>query len=259
LTDIASMNLISEIALTSYDGTYPGSSREYQTRLEQVLGRARDMGHSIRYLEAWNEPNNQGKEPAVSAAHFTNVAGTACERGYGCTVIGGGLEDSPGVATYEEEYVKNLDPVPAIWGVHPYYSVEEKSEAPFLSFREHLPGKGVGEQIWFTEIAARRCSDFNRHEVENGELGQAERAGWLVNTLMHSAKPEHVFYYEFLLSKHRQPSCQSEGSDGALYLPSIDRNAPDRPRPAASYIWDGRSIPFGYADHALMTLEPFVW
>jgi hypothetical protein len=253
LTDIASIGLTPEIALTSYDNAYPSSSAEYQTQLEQVLGRA------------WNEPNNQGREPAADAAHFTNAASITCEHGYGCTVIAGNLEDSPGMATYEQEYIKDLDPVPTIWGVHPYYSVEEMSEAPFLSFREHLPDRGVGEQIWFTEVAARECSDFNGHVVENGELGQAQRASWLVSALMKNAKPEHVFYYEFLLRERRQPACRSEGSDSALYLPSNDPSEPDYPRPAASYIWGGGSVPAGYLDGVFManaaqaTLTGGVW
>ena len=246
LTDIASIGLTADVALTSYTGKYPSSPGEYQAQLDEILDRARALGHPIRYLEAWNEPNNQGNESALNAARFTNSASATCGQGYGCTTIAGNFEDNPSLSIYEEEYIKNLNPVPAVWGVHPYYSVEQMSEAPFLNFREHLPNKGAGEQIWFTEIAARKCSDFNGHEVENGELGQAERAGWLVNTLMRDARPEHVFYYEFLLGERRQPSCTSEGADGALYVPSADPSAPDRPRAAASYIWGGVSGLWGY-------------
>ena len=111
-----------------------------------------------RYLEAWNEPNSQGKESAVKAAEFTNGAYAACEHGYGCTIIAGNFEDNPKLPAYQEEYVKDLHPLPAIWGVHPYYSVEGESEEPFLTFREHLPNRGVGEQIWFTEIGALYCT-----------------------------------------------------------------------------------------------------
>jgi len=245
LRDIASIGLTPDVALTSYTDKYPASPGEYRVQLEKILDRAEAIGRPIRYLEAWNEPNNQGHESAAAAAHFTNSASTTCEQGYGCTVIAGNLEDNPNLPTYEAEYIKNLNPLPIIWGVHPYYSVEEMSKAPFLSFREHLPNKGAGEQIWFTEIAARKCTDFDGHEVENGELGQAARAGWLVNTLMAEAKPEHVFYYEFLLGAGRAPSCTSEGADGALYVPSVDPNAPDRPRLAASYIWGGSEL-WGY-------------
>jgi hypothetical protein len=246
LADIASIGLTPDVALTSYTGTYPSSAGEYQAQLQEILDRARAIDDPIRYLEAWNEPNNQGDESALNAARFTNSASATCEHGYGCTTIAGNLQDNPDVSTYEDEYVKNLNPVPAVWGVHPYYSVEQMSEAPFLDFREHLPNKGAGEQIWFTEIAARECSNFDGHEVDNGELGQAERASWLVNTLMRDAKPEHVFYYEFLLGERRQPSCTSEGSDGALYVPGTDPNAPDRPRAAASYIWGGGDGLLGY-------------
>jgi hypothetical protein len=242
LRDVAGIGLIPDVALTSYTGTYPSSAGEYQAQLAQILGRAKAMGHPIRYLEAWNEPNNQGNVSALDAANFTNSASATCGDGYGCTVIAGNFEDSPATPIYEERYIQNLNPVPTIWGVHPYYSVEEMSEGPFLTFREHLPNEGVGERIWFTEIAARKCSDFNGHVVENGEEGQSERANWLVNTLMKDVKPEHVFYYEFLLGDRRQPSCRAEGADAALYLPSGEGSSADRPRGAASYIWDGGSV-----------------
>ena len=242
LRDIASIGLIPDLALTSYTGTYPSSPRDYQAQLRELLDRAQAIGHPIRYLEAWNEPNNQGNVSALSAADFTNSASATCgEDSYSCVVIAGSFEDSPDVAFYEVQYIESLNPVPSIWGVHPYYSVQEEREAPFQNVRDHLPNRGAGEQIWFTEISVRECSDFNGHLVENGELGQAQRASWLVNTLMRNARPEHVFYYELLLGERRRPSCLTEGSDGALYLPSGDGSAPDRARAAAAYIWDGGS------------------
>jgi hypothetical protein len=237
LDDVANMDLKPEIALTSYDGLLPGLPREYRDELMQILARARTLGDPIAWLEAWNEPNGQGAESAADAAAFTNVASSACVGGYDCTVIAGDFEDSPGVAAYEDEYVGDLDPVPTNWGVHPYYSVEQESEAPFETVREHLPNAGAGERIWFTEVAARKCSDFAGNLVENGEAGQARRASWLMNTLIKNAKPEHVFYYEVLLKDRRQPDCQTEGSDSALYEPSADPAESDRPRPAAGYIW----------------------
>jgi hypothetical protein len=256
LSDVTTIDLQPEIALTSYDGVYPSSPSEYQIRLEQILARVSAMGHPVRYLEAWNEPNDQGEESAANAANFTNAASATCGAGYGCTVIAGDFEDSPNVAGYEDQYVKGLDPVPVDWGVHPYYSVEEESEAPFANVREHLPNGGVGERIWFTEIAARRCSDFGGNLMENGEVGQARRANWLVNTLIKNVRPEHVFYYEFLLRERRQPSCESEGSDGALYTPSSDPAEPDRPRLAASYIWGGGSAMGAYSDESSAAFMP---
>ncbi len=65
-----------------------------------------------------------------------------------------------------------------------------------------------------------------------------------MNTLIHNNKIEHVFYYEFLLGEHKQPSCSE--FDDALYVPSNDPNAPDRPRPAASWIFDNKGEPWGY-------------
>jgi hypothetical protein len=249
LEDVASLGLKPEIALTSYDGSLPGTPREYREEVMEILGRARALGEPIGWLEAWNEPNGQGDEPAADAAALTNAASSMCEGEGECTVIAGDFEDSPGVAAYEDEYVSDLDPVPVNWGVHPYYSVEEEREAPFETVREHLPNGGAGEQIWFTEVAARKCSDFGGDLVENGEGGQARHADWLVNTLIKNVKPEHVFYYELLLREGRQPACETEGSDSALYVPSGDPAEPDRPRLAAAYIWGdgGGSAPGGAA------------
>jgi hypothetical protein len=237
LGDVASIGLKPEIALTSYDGSLPGTPREYETELVKILARARALGEPIGWLEAWNEPNGQGEESARDAAAFTNAASSVCEGEYECTVIAGDFEDSPGVAAYEDEYVSDLDPVPTNWGVHPYYSVGEESEAPFETVREHLPNAGAGERIWFTEVAARKCTDFDGDLVENGEAGQARQADWLVNTLIRNARPAHVFYYELLLRDGREPECETEGSDSALYVPSGDPAEPDRPRAAAGYIW----------------------
>ena len=256
LNDVRTIDLQPEIALTSYDGVYPDSPSEYRAQLEQILARASAMGHPISYLEAWNEPNGQGGESAANAANFTNAASVTCGAEYGCTVIAGDFEDSPNAAGYEDQYVKDLDPIPVNWGVHPYYSVEEESEAPFENVREHLPNGGVGERIWFTEIAARKCSDFAGNLVENGEVGQARRASWLASTLISNVRPEHVFYYEFLLREGRQPSCESEGSDGALYMPNSDPAEPDRPRLAASYIWGGRSTMGAYEDKRNVAFMP---
>jgi hypothetical protein len=250
LEDVASLGLIPDIALTSYDGIYPQSVAEYEASLQQLLERARAIGRPISDVEAWNEPNNQGALPAVRAAQLTNAANALCEGGDGCRVVAGNLEDSQQVAGYEREYEQGLDFSPAIWGVHPYYSVEERSEAPLENFQGNLPRGGAGAQIWFTEIAARACTDYGGRLVENGAAGQAERAAWLVDTLMRNRKPAHVFYNVFLLGDGRRPSCASEREDDALYVPDAGAGvadadattaAPDAPRPAAGYIWDGRA------------------
>lgn len=242
LTDVGSLGLVPEIALTSYDGVYPQTLGEYQTRLSELLDLARAMGHPVRYVEAWNEPNGQGAQTAAHAAQLTNSAAALCaQEAYDCTVVAGNLLDGPGVGAYEQEYERALDFRPTIWGVHPYYSVELESEAPLQSFIENLPGGGAGERIWFTEVAAHACTDFGGRLVDNGELGQDRRTRWLVDTLMRNRKPEHVFYYAFLLSERRQPGCAGEPEDDALYQPSAAPGTPDAPRPAASYIWDGQA------------------
>ena len=244
LGDVARIGLKPVIALTSYDGSLPASPSEYEFELVEILARARALGEPIGWLEAWNEPNGQGEEKAADAAALTNAALSVCEEEQeqdweDCTVIAGDFVDSPGVGSYEQEYVSHLDQTPTNWGVHPYYSVGEESEAPLRAVREHLPQGGAGARVWFTEVAARTCTDFDGEMVENGEAGQARQAAWLVNTLIRNAKPAHVFYYEVLLREGREPSCLTEGSDSALYVPSGDPAEPDRPRAAAAYIWGG--------------------
>ncbi len=248
--DAGKMGLVLDVSLTRYVGEGPLSSTEYETKLKEILKEAKVLGHPARYVEGWNEPNGQGAESAVAAAHFTNSAYSACEEeGNGCTVIAGNPVDQPyikgkqqGAKEYVEEYRKNLNPEPKIWGVHPYYSVEYENLSYYNEFLNGLPSKGSGDQIWFTEIAARNCTVSSN----NGEMGQAERAQWLAETLIGKSehKPEHVFYYEFLLGGNKQPACAE--TDDALYVHSSDPNAEDAPRPAAGYIWDGKSIAWGY-------------
>ena len=251
LRDVASLGLIPDVALTSYDGVHPASATEYAARLAELLERAAAMGHQLPYVEAWNEPNNQGREPAPAAARLANAAQVLCATRYGCAVIAGDFEDSPGLAVYERRYERDLDFTPAIWGVHPYWSVETMSEAPYVSFLRDLPGEGAGAQVWITEIAARRCTDYGGELAEHGEAGQALRARWLVDTLLRDHPPAHAFYYAFLLGDRRQPSCGSEPEDGALYVPVGPGEAPsgypgplDRPRPAARFIWGGPGAPW---------------
>jgi hypothetical protein len=239
LTDVGELGLEPEIALTSYNGRYPETVEEYQRALGLILDRARTLGHPFRYVEAWNEPNNQGAESARKAAQMTNTADALCARGYGCTVVAGNLEDAPDAARYEHEYEKALDFAPAIWGVHPYYSLELESETPLASLIAELPHGGAGERIWFTEIAARVCTDYGGRLVDDGELAQAAQSRWLIDVLMRNRRPEHVFYFAFLPGERRAPSCSSEREDDALYEPRAAPDAPDVPRPAASYIWDG--------------------
>jgi hypothetical protein len=251
LRDATSLGLIPDVALTSYDGVRPASATEYAARLAELLERGEAMGHPLPYVEAWNEPNNQGRESASGAAGLANAAQALCTARYGCTVIAGDFEDSPGLAAYERRYERSLDFVPAIWGVHPYWSVETMSEAPYVSFLRELPGEGAGAQVWITEVAARKCTDYGGELAEHGEAGQALRARWLVDTLLRNHPPAHAFYYAFLLGDRRQPSCAREPEDGALYAPAGPGEAPDgypglldRPRLAARFIWGGPGAPW---------------
>jgi hypothetical protein len=249
--DAGAMGLTLDVALTRYVGVYPSTSAEYKERLKEILNQAKALGHAVRYVEAWNEPNNQGgykkASEAVTPAHFANSAYAACEEGYGCAVIAGNVEDNSGAKAYEEEYRKGLSPVPAVWGVHPYYSVEERNESYYTKAVEGMPNGGAGDQVWITEVAVRMCTPSKN----NAEAGQAERARWLVDTLIHNKKPEHVFYYEFMLGERRVPTCSE--FDDALYVPSSDPNASDAPRAAADLIFGGKGVPAAYTGAATIS------
>ncbi len=248
VNDAAGMGLLLDIAVTEYPGTpYPSSSSEYKSRLKEVLNQANAQGHPISYLEPWNEPNGQGKETEIAAAHFANEGNVACKESPKCTVIAGNVEDGSSATKFLTTYRENLNFTPIDWGVHPYQSVEHRELKYYNYFLEGLPNKGSGDHVWFTEVAARRCTGT----TENGEMGQAERAKWLVQTLMPSVEPEHVFYWEFLLKNRQQPSCSE--TDDALYVPSSDPNAPDAPRPAAAFIYGDSGIPWGYTGAATVS------
>jgi len=247
LNDVASMGLTTDVGLTSYTGRFNSGVSEYKERLKEILSLAEALKHPISYVEAWNEPNNQGKLSPERAAELTNAASSACEAAASkCKVVAGDFEDSRGVKGQEEKYRKHLSPVPSIWGLHPYYTVETMSESHYEEALQGLPSKGKGDQVWITEVAARECTpttEIQETNTERGETYQALRAEWLVNTLIKNKKPEHVFYYEFLLNGHRQPSCGE--FDDALYVPSGDPNAEDRPHAAASYVFDDEGTSYG--------------
>lgn len=256
LGDVASLGLTPDVALSSFDGVRPASPDEYAAALAAILGGARAAGHPLGYVEAWNEPNNQGAEGAAAAARLANAAEALCGEGFGCAVVAGDFEDGRALVPYELAYERNLDFAPAIWGVHPYFSVEEMSEAPYLRFLRNLPRGGVGAQVWITEIAARRCTDYGGVARSYGEVGQARRAAWLVDTLLRNQSPANAFYYELLLAARRQPGCSAhEPEDDALYEPAAPPSLLDRPRAAAGIVWGGGEG-FGEVDGPGATAGP---
>jgi len=226
LRDVDSLGLAPVLALTSYTGVHPASAGEYRARLQQLLEEADDVGEPIGYVEAWNEPNNQGDVTAVNAAAIANLANSVCER-WRCQVIAGDLEDTPLVTTYEHVYIRALDFAPAIWGIHPYYSVKAHDDATILRFEQALPNHGAGGQLWFTEIGAYYCT---RGQVR-GEARQAADVSYLEDTLIPAIAPAHVFYYGLIAAYGAEVPCTASGGDDSeLY------RADGQPRAAASVI-----------------------
>jgi hypothetical protein len=216
LGDVRSLGLTPVVALTSYNHEYPSSSPEYRQELEALLNDASDSGYPVSYIEAWNEPNNQGNETAGKAGEIADWANAICRRD-GCRVIAGDLEDNAMLITYEQEYLAALTFVPEIWGIHPYQSVKARSDATILRFVQALPSQGAGAQLWFTEVAAYYCA----HGQVRGEAQQAGDASYLVNELIPAIAPTHVFYYGFMAGGSDELTCAGgSGYDSELYRAS---------------------------------------
>ncbi len=270
VSDAGGMGLILDLAVTNYFmpeecleekkggkiDCYPESISQYQAELKALLAEAEDLGHPIRYVEAWNEPNGQGHGPgklkitAQLSAEFTNAAYKTCEaQASRCTIVAGNFVDTPRFEEYEEEYEAYLSPTPSIWGFHPYGAAEEKlavkEDTSVWRFQQNLPNKGSGDQIWFTEVGAYQCGTSGE---SRGETQQALDADYLVNSLMPWFGPEHVFYYEFDYKAHELPPCRQGEPDTALYIPSSGSEVSDAPRPAASFIYDNKASPWAYTE-----------
>ncbi len=232
LADVGAAGLAPVLALTSYDGSHPGVA-EYTQALDALLARAATLGHPIAYVEPWNEPNNQGREAAPTAAVIADAANTVCEAS-SCAVVAGDFEDSAGVLAYAREYAAGLTFVPAIWGVHPYAALAERDDARLLALRDELgavdpPGAAPdpAPQLWFTEIAAFDC----RAGRVQGPAAQLAEAEYLRHVLLPAADPAHTFYYGVMFADRTAAPCSGPGgADSELYEPD------ESPRPAAAAV-----------------------
>jgi len=122
-----------------------------------------------------------------------------------------------------------LNFAPATWGIHPYVALATHNEANLLDIKANLPNRGVGEQIWLTEVAAFYC----RAGEQRGQDRQADDASYLLQTLIRdpAIAPAHVFYYGLLYRDHLQASCGPGGADDTELFA-----ADDEPRLAASVL-----------------------
>jgi hypothetical protein len=263
--DAGGMGLTLDLSLTSYRGTEKRPTlAEYKVALKAFL----EQCPAVKIVEPWNEPNNGGEnakgEATVTyvnptkAGEYAKETASLCNT-YGCTTVVGNLLDSDSnMVEYEEKYVKAMAgwTFPD-WGMHPYTTVKEESTAKISGFEAHW-GDGASS-LWFTEVGAYNCLDFGTVEVP-GEASEGEHAKWLVRTLIPTFHPAHVFYYEFLDGDGHQPQAECEGNkdrpDTALYVPSSDLNAPDRPRPAAAWIFDNAGSPWAYTGLASSVETP---
>jgi hypothetical protein len=230
LGDVALLRLTPVLALTSFDGVPPATPARYAAGLRAMLERAAALGVPVPYVEAWNEPNDQGREPAAAAAALANAAQAVCEGGRRCTVIAGDFEDRRGLPAYQREYERALTFRPLVWGLHPYGSLLLRSDTRLRAFRAGLPDAGGGAQVWFTEAGAFYC----RRGAVLGEAAQAREAAYLVDRLLNDrALPvAHAFYYGVMFKDGlRAPCAASGGEDSELYGPD------GQPRTAAGMVF----------------------
>ena len=247
LKDVRALGLAPVLALTSYTSVYPTTAREYQAGLEGLLAAAARAGVPVSYVEAWNEPNNQGNEPAARAGEIADWAESVCGQ-HDCQVIAGDFEDAPSLAGYEHTYLATLSFSPTIWGIHPYRSVKAGSDAPVLRFEQALPDHGAGARIWMTEIGAYYCA----HGQVLGEAFQATNASYIVNDLIPAIAPTHVFYYGFMAGADTEVPCPAgRASDTELY------RASGEPRAAAGVVFAGPDRPLDLESSPSEGLAPF--
>ena len=264
------LGLTLDLALTTYhEGEKLPTASKYRSVLETFLSQC----SAVRYVEPWNEPNNGiTYVKATIAAEYAKEAASVCNT-HNCTVIVGNLLDSSSnMVEYEKEYREALKGWTFTnWGMHPYEAVKEENEKTVSDFT-HNWGDGASS-LWFTEVGAYNCEHYGGSLKVPGEITQAKNAEWLVKTLLPKTKPqpEHVFYYEFLYKNNEQPQtvCENHNAKGelekegqpdtALYIPSSDPNAPDRPRPAAAWIFGNKGSPWGYTGGASAVYKRFVY
>ncbi len=235
LADVGAVGLTPVVALTSYTGDRPRSLSEYRLALSALLQDAQAQGGAIPWIEPWNEPNGQGREPPLVAAELADAAAEVCDQLESCSVIAGDVQDSDGAAAYERAYQAGLTFTPAAWGVHPYVAVKRHDDANLLAWRASLP---AGAPVWFTEVGAYYC--------EAGEVsGLARQAGdaEYVTRLIAAVEPVHVFYYGLLYADREAAPCTAGGGDDVELF-----DADGAPRPAARVLLgeaiDGAALRF---------------
>ncbi|HEX7609204.1 MAG TPA: hypothetical protein VF380_00900, partial [Solirubrobacteraceae bacterium] len=238
VADIGALGLTPVLSLTSYDGVRPASLAEYERALQALLAAAAGAGAPVTYVEAWNEPNNQGREDPATAAAYADGADALCRARGDCEVIAGDLEDSSGAVAYERAYERGLTFAPRIWGVHPYAAVKAHDDANVRALVAQLPGGGARAQLWFTEVGAYYCV----HGVVRGEAAQAADASYLVRGLLADAAvaPAHAIYYGLLYKDGLQASCSAGGGDDVELF-----GAAAEPRAAATIVLGPSVAPTG--------------
>jgi hypothetical protein len=186
-----------EVSLNRVRDHAPGPSLARYTTAVGDLARAE--GSRIRYLTAWNEPNNpaylSGSGAATRAGHYF----VAARQAFPGKMVGGDFASGVGPG-FLSRYVKAIGQArPGIWAIHPYTDLRNfqgylaagqtprqagakaAARSKILQFaRElHQHRYGPGTRIWINEIYVYRALGKTKFSKRNRSYAALFLAGGL--------------------------------------------------------------------------------
>ncbi len=208
LADADAAGLQTDVAITLYAGRAP-TPAQYRSAVASLLA-----GHSVRYLEAWNEPNHVAQlraDESLAPQYMREAAGLCALDG--CEPIAGDFLDEAGSAAFASRYRQRLAALgvrAVVWGIHPYAYVNEASATEASAIADQL---APGQELWITEAGAYYCF-AGRYGWTPQVAAQRQRAAAerLVDTVAPDLGARNVFYYGLFAGAGRS-LCPTEDTD----------------------------------------------
>ena len=108
--------------------------------------RFQEMHWDVDTFSPWNEPNHP-KQPTWKrpdmAGRFYNAIRAECAH---CTIVAGGVLDTPGMTRYVEKYQRVLKEEPKVWGMHNYGDAYGRKSTATRQMLRITKG-----ELWLTE------------------------------------------------------------------------------------------------------------